>query len=250
MGPTKRFQEWHRMRKPRSLYDKSGQAVLNTLKFCNIVRCDVAVIKSTSNECCSNGFGEGHEYGSSRMGATKLRDTMIERASSSHGTPTQLLTDITSDVPIEVRAELGNPETIKQSLRRERAKHLPKNLNSVGYLVLEDEWTKASDGNKYLTYDNGVDWCSCEFYCPVSERDIRRCSITIQSTLCDLFNPRRPFCHLCLLLPDEQKQLTYEEVLSAVRDRCDTRGIQANPTTVSMDFELAYMKAVTSIFGS
>ena len=60
---------------------------------------------------------------------------MRERAGSSRGTLTQLLTDITSDTPIEVRAELGNPETIKRSLRREHAKHLPKNPNSVGDLV-------------------------------------------------------------------------------------------------------------------
>ncbi|KAK2153725.1 hypothetical protein LSH36_288g03066 [Paralvinella palmiformis] len=51
---------------------------------------------------------------------------------------------MTSGAPIEVRAELGNPEAIKRSLRLERDKHLPNNSNSVGDM-LEDEWTKYSD---------------------------------------------------------------------------------------------------------
>ena len=46
-----------------------------------------------------------------------------------------------------------------------------------------------------------------------------------------------------------KNQSTYEEFLSAIQDRCDTLGFQADPTTVTMDFELAPMKAVTSIFG-
>ena len=54
---------------------------------------------------------------------------------------------------IEVRAELGNPETIKRS----RAKNLPKNPSSVGDLILVDEWTNTRDGDKRLIYDNGVD---------------------------------------------------------------------------------------------
>ncbi|KAI0215593.1 hypothetical protein LSAT2_032355 [Lamellibrachia satsuma] len=85
-----------------------------------------------------------HDPHDTAVSATKLRTTMREHAGRSRGTLTQLLTDITSDAPIEVRAELSNPETIKQSLHREHAKHLPKNPNSVGDLVLEDEWTKTS----------------------------------------------------------------------------------------------------------
>ena len=98
-----------------------------------------------------------HDPHDTAVSATKLRTTERERAGSSRGTLTQLLTDITSDAPIEVRAELGNPETIKRSLRCERAKHLPKNPNSVGDLVLENEWTKTNDGDQFMIYDNGVD---------------------------------------------------------------------------------------------
>ena len=48
------FQEWHRMRKPKRPSDNHSQAVLNTVKFCDILRGNVikkrvAEIKSTSN---------------------------------------------------------------------------------------------------------------------------------------------------------------------------------------------------------
>ena len=154
------------------------------------------------------------------VSATKLRTTMRERAGSSHGTLTQLLTDITSDTPIGVRAELGNPETIKRSLRREHAKHLPKNPNSVGGLVLEDEWTKTSDGDQFMIYDNGVD-SSNRMLVFGTDEGLRHLassttwfldgtfnvapSLFTQRDLCDSCTTRQLFCHLCLRVPDQQE---------------------------------------------
>ena len=143
---------------------------------------------------------------------------MRERAGSSRGTLTQLLTDITSDAPIEVRAELGNPETIKRSLRREHAKHLPKNPNSVGDLVLEDVWTKTSDGDQFMIYDNGVDSSNRMLVFGTDEGLHHLASSTtwlldgtfnvapsLFTQLCDSCTPRRLFCHLCLRVPDQQE---------------------------------------------
>ena len=89
--------------------------------------------------------------------ATKLCTTLREHVWCTQGTSTQLLTNVTSDTLIEICAELGNAETIKQSLHRERAKHRHKNPNSVRDLVLEDKWTKTSEGDQFTNYDNGVD---------------------------------------------------------------------------------------------
>ena len=108
------------------------------------------------------------------------------------------------------------PRDYQAVLHRERTKHLPKNTNSVGDLVLEDEWTKTSDGDQFMIYDNGVDssnrmlvwWGTaspCEFHYLVPGWDIQRCSITIHSTLCDSCTPQRLFCHLCLRVPDQQE---------------------------------------------
>ena len=50
------------------------------------------------------------------ISATKLRTTILKHAGSSRETLTQLLTRLASNAPIEVCAELCNPETIKRSL--------------------------------------------------------------------------------------------------------------------------------------
>ena len=132
-------------------------AVIWECSNCVAFSCKAAITTDLEMKTVTSSTPHTHDPHDNAVSATKLRTTMRERVGSSRGTLTQLLTDITSDAPIEVRAELGNPETIKQSLRRERAKNLPKNPNSVGDLVLEDEWTKTSDGDQFMIYNNGVD---------------------------------------------------------------------------------------------
>ena len=65
--------------------------------------------------------------------------------------------DHTTETPVEVRAELGNPDTVKRSLRRERAKTMPKNPASLRDLTLDEEWTMTSDQEQFLIHDSGVD---------------------------------------------------------------------------------------------
>ena len=44
-------------------------------------------------------------------------------------------------------------------------------------------------------------------------------------------------------------QFTYEELLTAIQDRCTELGFQADPTTITLDFEQAVIKAVTLSVG-
>ena len=52
---------------------------------------------------------------------------------------------------------LGNPDTVKRSLRRERVKTMPKNPASLRGLTLDEEWTITSDQEQFLIHDSGVD---------------------------------------------------------------------------------------------
>ena len=88
---------------------------------------------------------------------TKLRATWKDHAAGSRGTVTQLIADHTTYAPFDVRAGLGNPDTVKRSLRRECAKRMPKNPASLNDLTLDTEWTTTVDGEEFLVYDNGVD---------------------------------------------------------------------------------------------
>ena len=156
----------------------------------------------------------------SAVSATTLRTTMRKSAGSSRGTLTP-------------RAGLGNPETSKRSLDQERAKHLPKNPNSVRDLVLEDEWTKTSNGDHLLVYDNGVDSSN---WMLVFGTDDGLCHLASSTTwfldgtfkiapslftqLCVIRAPLGDASITCVYRFLINKDLsTYEEFLSAVHDR-------------------------------
>ena len=98
-----------------------------------------------------------HDPQEQSVAVAKLRVSLKERAAGSRGTLTQLMSDHTTDVPVDVRAALSNPDTVKRSLRRERAKHMPKNPASLSELMLDGEWTTTVDGDPFVIYDNGVD---------------------------------------------------------------------------------------------
>ena len=98
-----------------------------------------------------------HDPQQQAVAITKLRASLKERAAGSCGTLTQLISDQTTDTPVDIHAGLGNPVTVKRSLRRERANHMPKNPTSLSELTLDGEWTTTVDGDPFLIYDNGVD---------------------------------------------------------------------------------------------
>ena len=61
----------------------------------------------------------------SDCGRCKGRATLQDKASISRGTPAQLLADHTASVPVEVRAAIGQRDSVKRSVRREKAKAFP-----------------------------------------------------------------------------------------------------------------------------
>jgi len=59
------------------------------------------------------------------VAAIKVRVTLKDQVSSSRGTLAQLLSNHTATVPIEVRAAIGQRESVKRTVRREKAKSFP-----------------------------------------------------------------------------------------------------------------------------
>ena len=98
-----------------------------------------------------------HDPQDQSVAVAKLRASLKEHAGGSHGTLSQLLLDHTADTPVDICAELGNPDSVKRSLRRECAKHMPKNPAAFRDLTLDDKWTTTGDGDQFLIYDSGVD---------------------------------------------------------------------------------------------
>lgn len=98
-----------------------------------------------------------HELQDQAIVIMKLCASLKKHAAGSHGTVTQLVSDNTTDTPVNIRADQGKPETIKRSLQWECSKHMPKNPASFHKLTLDGEWTTTVDGDSFLVYDNGAD---------------------------------------------------------------------------------------------
>ena len=62
-----------------------------------------------------------HDPQDQSVAVTKLRSAINEWARC-----TQLVVESSIDTPVGVRAHLGNIHHVKRSLRRQRAKHMPK----------------------------------------------------------------------------------------------------------------------------
>ena len=69
-----------------------------------------------------------HSHDGSKV--TVADATLKDKASISRGTPAQLLADHTASVPVEVRAAIGQRDSVKRSVRREKAKAFPANPRS------------------------------------------------------------------------------------------------------------------------
>ena len=82
-----------------------------------------------------------------------------QHAGASRGTLNQVLVDYTTDVQVTERTAMFNPDSIKRSVRRQRAKHLPKNPESLLDIVVKEYWTneRGVDKNSFVICDSGFD---------------------------------------------------------------------------------------------
>jgi len=204
-----------------------------------------------------------HESQDQAIAITKLRASLKEHAAGSRGTVTQLIADHTTDTPVNIRADLGKPETIKRSLRRERSKHMPKNPASLRELTLDGEWTTTVDGDSFLVYDNRAD-SSDRILVFGTHLRLRRLASSDSWFMDGTFDvapllftqlyvirvPVAESAVTCIyaFLPNKHQE-TYEELFTAIQDRCNQLGFNVNPTTVALDFEQAVMNAIQSTFG-
>ena len=97
-----------------------------------------------------------HRHHAQAVAVAKLFSRVKESASGSCGTLSVLVTDQTTNAPLDIRAGLANPETLNCSLRRESDKHMPKSPVSLNDPNLDAEWTITIDGYQFLSHDSVV----------------------------------------------------------------------------------------------
>ena len=206
-----------------------------------------------------------HDGNSETVEATKIRSILKETATTSRRTPAQILADQTAQVPFEIRAVMGVRESIKRTIRREKAKLYPKNPAKLPELVIPDEWTATGDPDNetFLIYDRGsetaermVVFASEMGLTQLSRADTWHMDGTFDSSPAifeQLYAIRVPFgegalsCVYAFL--SGKSQSTYEERLHAILNGYTDLGFQPNPTTVVTDFEQAIITALTTTTG-
>ena len=83
-----------------------------------------------------------------RVEATKIIASMKESAGTRRAKPAQLYADHTQYATAHIRAEIGHQYAVKRTIRREKAKHLPKSPVSLSDLEVTGEWTTTGGVDK------------------------------------------------------------------------------------------------------
>ena len=196
--------------------------------------------------------------------ATKVRAIMKNTASTSRGSPGQLLANHTMEVSVDVRAAMGVTASIKRSLRREKGKTAPPNPPSLQDLVMSADWmtTGGTDPRPFLIYDSGARADRMlVFASEPALRHLARAETWYMDGTFDsapllfhqLYVIRVPVGNSAVscvysLLPDKH-QATYEELFTAVTAKCTQLGFQPDPVTIITDYEKAAINAVQTTFG-
>ena len=103
-----------------------------------------------------------HDANLERVEATKIIASMKKSAGTRRAKPAQLYADHTQYATAHIRAEIGHQDAVKRTIRREKAKHLPKSPVSLSDLEVTGKWTTTGgvDKEDFLIHDSGPESAS------------------------------------------------------------------------------------------
>ena len=97
-----------------------------------------------------------HTSDENKVQAAKVKSVMKDHSTAPRGKPSQIVADNVANVPVEVRAALGNIESVKCVIRRRKRGALPKDPPSLCELELDEKWTHFK-GEEFNIHDSGKD---------------------------------------------------------------------------------------------
>ena len=100
-----------------------------------------------------------HDAEVARIKAIKVKENLKAKAATTRGTPGQLIADTILSTDVDVRAALEDPDVLKRTMRRQKAKHHHKNPATYTNLIIDNNWrtTRGENTKPFLFYDNGCD---------------------------------------------------------------------------------------------
>ena len=206
-----------------------------------------------------------HAPDENSVAATKCLTSMKQQAKSTQDKPSVIYAQGVTEATAETRSVLPSEDIIKRTLRNQRIKLLPQEPATLRDLRLEGEWTTTSgpDPQPFLIYDNGPD-ANARIIAFGTDRALRLLSTAntwmmdgnfsmAPSGFLQLYIIRVPFGEITLstvyALLQDKSQDTYEELLSAVIDRCHELELLPDPATIIVDFEQAAIPAISVVLG-
>ena len=103
-----------------------------------------------------------HDANLERVEATNIISSMKESVGTRRAKQAQLYADHTQDATAHIRAEIGNQDVVKRTIRHEKSKYLPKSPVSLSDLEVTGEWTTTGgvDKEDFLIHDCGPESAS------------------------------------------------------------------------------------------
>lgn len=227
--------------------------------------CKGAIVTDLQIERVLSSTDHTHESDINIVNAARVRATMKDNAVTNKARPGQIVADALQDCPVEVRVAMGKLDSIKRSIRRQKRGNLPKEPATLRDFVINAEWstTGTDDDEQFLIYDSGPESYSravvfaseqgLQHLCRSNTWFMDGTFSSSPKIFKQLYVIRAPLgnsavtCVYAFL--SCKTQSIYEELFSAIIDKCSELGYTPDPTTVITDFEQAVFNALRATFG-
>lgn len=200
-----------------------------------------------------------HPADSAKVEVAKFRCSTKRRAAETLERPNQILTLALPSLSDDAKATLPDSETIKRTLRRQRAKHMPPDPKQLQNLIVSGDWALTADPvpTQFLLHDSGTDSDRRIMVFSTAEH-LRVLAASVTWAMDGTFSVApllfgqlfiihgqvdNTFVPLVYALLQHKDQVTYEELFQVLLNH------GAEPNTVIIDFERASRQAITSVFG-
>ena len=227
--------------------------------------CKGAITTSLTLDDVRVTVAHSHDNDNSSVEAEKLRCNIREKAKASRESTACLLATAIQEAPESVRLRLGNQESVKRNIRRQRQGSLPKDPVSLRELHVPEEWstTGGEHPQPFLIHDSGPQ-SSNRVLVFAADNVLQHLASADKwymdgnfsvapNIFMQLYVIRVPLGNSAIsavygLLPNKQ-QRSYEAVIKATLDRCEELGFTPDPTVIVTDFETSAMNAVQVTLG-
>lgn len=191
---------------------------------------------------------------------------MKDAAKQGRAQPSQIVVDALAAQTVNVRTAVGDLESVKRDLRRQKRGEKPIAPASLADIQLTEEWTTTGypEFRPFMMYDSGsqaadrvIIYATDEALAHLStsrEWFMDGTFGTAPQLFTQLYVIRAPAgassvtCVYAFLTG--KSRALYEEMFRALNDHCRTKGFELDPETVKVDFEQAVFQAIEGVYGN